>query len=108
MRTMLRILVISVIHWILTLVSGIGELDTSNFHFFQRPEPSHLLWNTLLKIFETPLLTINRAVDPQRMKYYLPVMIVNSLLWGIVINAAIVIVKKRRQVDPLTADNQGV
>lgn len=99
---------ISGIHWIVTLAVGLCELRSSNFHFFQSPDPSHPFWSTLLNILEVPLLTIYRVVDPQRVKYYLPVMTANSLLWGVVVNTAITIIKKRRRGSPVTTDYRSI
>lgn len=103
----LSILLIGSVHWVLTLVVGLGELSSSNFHFFQRPDPSHPFWSTLLNILEVPFLTVYHAVDPQRLRYYLPVMIVNSLLWGVVISALILIIKKLRRGRHATIDYRG-
>jgi len=108
MKTVLRVLLISTIHWILTLVCRLGEFQSNRLFFFEKPESSHPVWSILLRIFETPLLMIYRTVDPQRMKYYLPVMILNSLFWGIVINVVIILVKKSRQKKFVTTHSKDI
>lgn len=108
MRNVLRVFFISAIHWILTLVCRLGEFQSNNLFFFQKPEPSHPVWSLLLRIFETPLLMIYRTVDPQKMKYYLPVMVLNSLFWGIVLNTVIILVRKSRQKKLVTTHSKSV
>jgi hypothetical protein len=99
MKNLLRIALISVLHWILTLVCALGEFRTARFVLFKAPERTHPVWMTLLHVFEFPFLTVYRHADPQTVQHYLPVMIANSLFWGIVINFIVLAARKRTRVD---------
>jgi hypothetical protein len=100
MKNILRIVLIAVLHWILTLVCALGEFRTARFVLFKAPEPTHPVWMTLLRMFEFPFLMVYRHADPQTMRYYLPVMIVNSLFWGIIINCIVLAARKRARTNP--------
>jgi hypothetical protein len=108
MRNVLKAVAVSAAHWIVTLVCAIGELRTSGLIFFKSAEQSHPVWSISLRILETPFLTLYRAIDPQKLRYYLPVMILNSVFWGFLLISAVMLIKKRRLKIRTAAGSMGV
>lgn len=94
MRRALVIIVIAAVQSFATLACGIGRVTTSGF-LWNRPAPAHRVLGKVLDILELPLLTLVRRLDAQDQSVYLPVMILNSLLWGAIIYLGIAAVKGR-------------
>jgi hypothetical protein len=87
MRRVMIIAWIAVGHALGTVACGLGEHTSSRF-LWNPPSQSHAAWAGALRVLEFPLLALVRARDPRGLPFYVPVMILNSLLWAVVIYLA--------------------
>ncbi|UCH84703.1 MAG: hypothetical protein JSW50_03135 [Candidatus Latescibacterota bacterium] len=90
-RTLLIVLIIGGIHWLANLGLLLLEMHTAGFLGIFH-EPGHGLASGALRAIEFPLLRFLGSADDS---WYLPVMILNSLLWGALVYAVLRAIRKR-------------
>ena len=86
-KTAAIILIIAMIHWFANVGLLLLEMDTAGLMGLYSSR-GHGLVAGVLKIVESPLVTLFRTTAPARESWLLPVMVINSLLWGVVIVSA--------------------
>ncbi|UCG52940.1 MAG: hypothetical protein JSW58_05110 [Candidatus Latescibacterota bacterium] len=84
MRKLIAVVIVAGVHWLVTVGLMLAELDTGGL-LGLFPTRGHDVVVGLLKVVEFPLLTVFYAVAPDGETLLLPVMILNSLLWGAVV-----------------------
>jgi hypothetical protein len=82
MRKVISVIVIAGVQWLVTVGLMLAEYDTSGF-LGLFPTRGHGVVAGFLTVLQFPLLWILRARAPGSDSLYLPVMISNSLLWGV-------------------------
>ena len=81
-RRLAIVIVISGIHWLANITLLLLEMDTAGF-LGLFPTSGHGLTAAVLKVIQFPLVDLLHTADPAGESWLLPVMIVNSLLWGV-------------------------
>jgi hypothetical protein len=84
MRAILIVFIIAGLHWFANVGLLLLEMDTAGF-LGLFPERGHGLVAGVLAVIEFPVLHVLRVVAPAKDSWYLPVMILNSVLWGVVL-----------------------
>ncbi len=83
MRRILKIAALAFAHLLAYIFCVVRELDTNAwFPFTWKPADSHATWLFLMRVLEFPFGTIANAIGSIPDFLYMPVLILNSLLWG--------------------------
>jgi len=83
MRRILKIATLALAHFLAYIFCTIREFDTDAwFPFMWEPSESHATWLFLMKALEFPVAIVVNALGSIPNEFVLPVVIVNSLLWG--------------------------
>lgn len=95
-KTIISIVILAGLYFILYIIVGIVEFDTSSF-LFQKPAPSHGFWVAMLSVLEFPLITICRVVEIPENDFYLIVFIMNSFLWAVIVYYGFRFIMRKRK-----------
>lgn len=83
MRRILTIATLALMHFVAYTFCALREFDTASwFPFKWYPDESHAIWVFLMRVLEYPFGIIANAIGPIPDFLSLPVLILNSLLWG--------------------------
>jgi len=83
MRKILMIAALAFAHFLAYIFCAIRELDTNAmFPFTWQPSEGHATWLFLMKALEFPVATVANSLSAIPHELALPVLILNSLLWG--------------------------
>ncbi|UCF06545.1 MAG: hypothetical protein JSV33_05830 [bacterium] len=89
MRNVIVVAAIAIIHLVLALGSAMATFEVAGFFFGVYPQPSDGILHTALKMVHTilmlPLGLVALSLGPSARFLAWPLMVLNSLLWGILI-----------------------
>ena len=83
MRKILKIAALALAHFLAYTFCALREFDTNAwFPFTWQPSEGHATWLFLMKALEFPAATVANSLSAIPHELALPVLILNSLLWG--------------------------
>lgn len=93
MKCTFIVLLIAAAHLLATMVCSIGEYATSGF-LGRFSRPAYPVFESILEVLKFPLLTMVNVGDPRMAPFAFPLLIVNSLLWGLALVLVIGLFRK--------------
>ena len=83
MRRILIIATLALTHFVAYTFCALREFDSASwFPFKWYPDESHAIWVVLMRVLEFPVGTIANEIGAIPDFLSMPVLILNSLLWG--------------------------
>ena len=91
----LTIAILAGLHFVLYVIAGVAEFNTSGF-IFRSPSYFHGLWVAVMAVLEFPLVTICKLAGIPETDLFLVVFIINSFLWAGIIYSAYKLFKRKK------------